>query len=86
MEIGSDGQIMGTFSIEPHQDNLINQFALVILEGTIQQATETFEIIFERTPEDETELLIFKALCELKLAEQEGTNMGIKGVIDGGKK
>lgn len=74
-----------TIELEPHQVNLINEFAEVILSGTFKQACETFEIIFEREPADDMEMTIFKALCEQKIAEQTGQHMGIKGVLKGGK-
>jgi hypothetical protein len=80
----NESEVLGTISLEPHQENLINQFALTILDGTLEQAVDTYQIIFEEEP-SEMDLLIFKALCEQKLAEQDGTNMGIKGVLKGGK-
>jgi hypothetical protein len=74
-----------TIELEPHQANLINEFAEVILSGTFKQAYEVFQIIFEREPKDDMEMSIFKALCEQKIAEQNGEHLGIKGVFKGGK-
>jgi hypothetical protein len=43
-----------------------------------------FEVVFEREPDNELDMQIFKALCEQKLKERSG-DFGIKGVIKGGK-
>jgi hypothetical protein len=71
--------------LAPHQANLINEFAEVILDGTFEQAVSVFEIIFERKPKDDLEMQIFKALCEQKISEQNNEHLGIKGVFKGGK-
>lgn len=71
--------------LEPHQANLINEFAEVILGGTFKQAVDVFGVIFEREPKDDNEMAIFKALCEQKIKEQNGEHLGIKGVFKGGK-
>lgn len=81
-----ESNVLGTIELQEHQHTLINQFAEVILAGTFQQAIETFEIIFEREPEGDMDMIVFRALCEQKIKEQEGTDMGIKGVFDGGSK
>jgi hypothetical protein len=74
---------LGQLVLEQHQHNLISKFAQTILDGTFQQAVETFEIIFGREPADDLEMQIFQALCEQKLKEKDG-DYGIKGVIQGG--
>lgn len=79
-------QTVGTVELEPHHHELIAQFAEPILEGTFQQAVESFEIIFEREPKDDFEMEVFKLLCEQKIKERDGSNTGIMGVIEGGLK
>lgn len=76
---------LGTIELKKHQHELLEQFAEVILDGTVQQAVETFEIIFEREPANELEMQVFKALCEQKIKEQNGGDYGIRGVLKGGK-
>lgn len=75
---------LGTIELTEVQHNLLNQFADIILNGTIEQAVQTFAIIFERVPENELEMMVFKALCEQKIKERTG-DFGIKGVLKGGK-
>ena len=79
-----DFQELGTITITPTQHDLINQFAETILDGTFGQAVKTFEIIFEREPQNDFEMEVFRLLCEQKIKERDG-DYGIKGVFDGGK-
>ena len=74
---------VGTITLKPQHHELINQFADTILEGSFQQAVESFEIIFEREPESDFEMEVFRLLCEQKIKERDG-DYGIKGVFDGG--
>lgn len=76
---------LGTIELTETQHKLIGDFAEIILDGTFEQAVQTFTIIFEREPENDLEMEIFKALCEQKIKERTG-DYGIKGVIEGGKK
>ena len=75
---------LGTIELTDTHHHLINKFADIILDGTFEQAVKTFTIIFERQPETDLEMEIFKALCEQKIKERTG-DFGIKGVLDGGK-
>lgn len=77
-------QQVGTVELKPHHHELISKFADTILDGTFQQAVESFEIIFEREPKDDFEMEVFKLLCEQKIKERNGGNTGIMGVIEGG--
>lgn len=78
------GIVLGTLELKPHQNTLINEWAEVILMGSVKKAEEAFEIIFEKVP-TELDMMIFRELCLQKIREQNGTDFGIKGVFDGGK-
>lgn len=80
----NDFQQLGTIELEPHQHELLEKFAETFLNGSYDQAVMAFEVVFEREPDNELDMQIFKALCEQKIKERFG-DFGIKGVIKGGK-
>lgn len=84
MENMNNLEIVGQLQLAPHQNTLLEKFADIILNGTVQQAIEAYEIIFETPVKDEFELQVFKALCEQKIKERDDNDYGIKGVIRGG--
>lgn len=55
---------LGTVELTTPQITLINRFAVNILEGPVEYAKDSFGIIFDRYPEDEIEMQVFKKLCE----------------------
>ena len=76
---------LGSITLESHQEELIKQFADVILNGTLEQAKEVFAIVFEREPNQTVDMEIFKALCKEALLVKEEMQYGIQGVVTGGK-
>lgn len=75
---------LGTITLTEQQHELIDGFAEIILDGTFEQAVNAFIIVFDKEPETDLEMMIFKALCEQKIKERSG-DYGIKGVFIGGK-
>lgn len=75
---------LGVLELTSVQHELTGKYANTILNGTVEQAKEAYEIIFDKEPEEELDMQVFQALCEHKLQEQAG-DYGIKGVIEGGK-
>lgn len=71
---------MKELKLRPHQTKLIQKFAGDILGGSRRQEYETFQIIFERVPEDD-EILIFRDLCKIAFRGKDLNN--IRGVIYG---
>jgi hypothetical protein len=58
-------QVLGSVELTSQQAYLINKYAPAILNGTFDQAKGTFQIIFDRPPQDDTEMQIFAGFCEM---------------------
>lgn len=63
-ELTPDMKILGSVELTSMQAELINKHAETILNGTVEQACATYKTIFDREPEEQTELEVFAALCK----------------------
>lgn len=80
-----EAKVLGAIELSEMEATLIEKWCDTILEGTIEEAFDAYQIIFETEP-SEDDLYIFKLLCIEFWKKKHGyEDHGIKGVIRGGK-